>query len=130
MVNPTFHITAYASSTSTVDLEIPEISESLQLLIERAGEDPAMHMRLLDMDESVSAIATKRTADEVKNSSGLQKLRRFLEDANQTGNAVGQFVMKIGSGIELLQGLAKKYNAIAAWCGAPQVPSILLGKQG
>lgn len=127
-VNPNFHITASTSSASTFDLEIPEISESLQLLIERAGEDPAIHRRLLDMDESVGAISSKTTADEVKNASGLQKLRRFLEDASQTGDAAGQFIRKVTGGIEVLQNLAKKYNAIAAWCGAPQVPPILLGK--
>lgn len=126
-VNPSIHITASASSASTVELEIPAISECLQQLIEHAADDPSMHRRLLDMDESVGAISNKQSAQEIKDSPGLKKLGGFLKDIDDSGSTAGRFVRNLRDGIEILQSLAKKYNAIASWCGAPQVPGIFLG---
>lgn len=128
-VNPTINVDASSTNTSVVETAIPSISEGLQHLIDYAKSDAGLHLRLLDLEESVRAISGKRTPENVENSSGLQKLKRFLDEAGDAGSSVGQWLGKISEGFEVLQKLGRKYNAIAAWCGAPQVPGVLLGKK-
>ena len=54
-------------------------------------------------------------------------MKRFVNEASDTGTTIYRFVSKLGSGIRTLQKLVRHHNEIAAWCGAPQVPHILLG---
>jgi len=87
-----------------------------------------MEMRLLDLEEALAALSTKTSAEAVKESGALKKLRKFLGEANEVGSAAHTFLSKVGDGVDLLQQVARRYNDIAQWCGAPQVPSVLLGK--
>lgn len=107
---------------------IPEIQDQIQELLELTSDDHALQLRLLDLDESLNITADKETPEAIKGSSGFRKLKLFLEEANKNGSTVNTFFEKANDGIELLQKLARKYNSVAEWCGAPQVPSIFLGK--
>jgi hypothetical protein len=88
-----------------------------------------MQLRLRDMAESIDdGSSKKKTSDDVKNSQGLKKLQRFLEDANEAENSVKEFVGKPEDRVEVLQGLARSCNTPASWCGLSVVPAPFLGK--
>jgi hypothetical protein len=123
-VNP--YINVSSTNNNQVINQMPEISRELQDLIVLAADDAAMQMRLLDLDEAVTRSAVKTASEDVKVSSGLLKLRKFIEEAEQTGSSVNKFLGKLSDGVEIAQKIARKYNEIASWCGAPVVPSIFL----
>lgn len=125
-VNPTINVSA-AASLGLVQ-SIPIVSEYVQSLTALATSEPDIQLRLLDLEESLTALAQKQTADGVRDSSGLKKLKRFLDEASSTGSAVHTFLGRVSEGAELLQKIGRRYNDIAEWCGAPQLPRILLGK--
>jgi hypothetical protein len=126
-VNPAIHVSMVNSSNVLIENSLPEIIEHVQELADLAVTDAALQLRLLDMDESLNAVAAKNTPDGVRGSGGIQKLKKFLDEASETGSAVNQFLGKLTDGVCLVQKIAKRYNDIAVWCGAPLVPSILLG---
>lgn len=125
-VSPTINVSSHQTNTIDFKNDLSGISELIQNLSSIAKQDPAMEMRLLDLEEAINAASKKDDATTIKSSSGLSKLRKFIEEANQTGSAVSQFIGKVECGLEYVQGLARKYNSIASWCGAPQVPEIFL----
>lgn len=124
-ISPTFSV----SSTIHNNLDIPlaEIFDNLSTLSTLAAFDPQMQLRLLDLDKSLSLLEKDKTPEQAKNSSGLKKLKSFIDEASEVGTAANTFFKKIESGIDLAQNLASKYNSLAAWCGAPQVPKFFLG---
>ena len=129
-VNPNIQVLNYSSNSMDVVIHntLPELVSHVQELIDLTLADPSLQLRLLDLDESLSAVANKKTVDAVRESGGIQKLKKFLDEASQTGTAANTFLSKVTDGIGLVQKLARRYNQVAEWCGAPQVPSILAGK--
>jgi hypothetical protein len=126
-VNPI--ITVNTSQVTQLAQIIPEFSGYIQDLLSLAGADPEMELRLLDLDDSLSSLSTKQTPEAARESGALKKLRKFLTEATEVGSAANTFLTKIGDGVELVQKVARRYNDVAEWCGAPQVPNILLGKE-
>ena len=86
-----------------------------------------MQFMLQDLDESLNAVARRQSPDEVRGSGGMKKLRNFLDEATKTGSSANEMFKKFEDGFSLLQRAGKAYSNIAAWCGAPQVPNLLLG---
>lgn len=125
-VNPVINVSNSVSSTAMQSF--PIIAEHMQSLAALAITEPDMQLRLLDLEETLMAVANKQTPDAVKDSSGLKKLKNFLDEAGSTGSAVNTFLGKLSEGAELLQKVGRRYNDIAEWCGAPQVPRLFLGK--
>ncbi|MDO8945953.1 MAG: hypothetical protein Q7U88_02210 [Desulfocapsaceae bacterium] len=127
-VSPNIQVSNANSVGVSIESSLPEILNHVQELIDLAAIDPSLQLRLMDLDESLNSAANKKTPDAVRDSVGLQKLRKFIDEASETGTSVNKFFNKVSDGIGLAQKLAKRYNQVAEWCGAPQVPSILLGK--
>lgn len=125
-VSPSISVSATASSSAMQGLSIA--SEYIQDLASYAANDPDVQLRLNDLEDSLEAMAKKETPDAVRESGGMKKLKRFLDDAAATGSTLNTFLGKVNDGFEVAQKLARRYNDIAEWCGAPQVPRILLGK--
>jgi hypothetical protein len=67
--------------------------------------------------------------EEVKKAGVMNKLKRFFDEANDTGTTLGKTVGKIKNGYKILQDVAAQYNKIAAWCALPQVPSVFVKRQ-
>lgn len=122
-VNPV--ITISNATDLNVQQNAPLISEYVQELSALAANDPDIELRLLDLEESLDAMATKNTVEAVKESAGMRKLKRWLDEAAQAGSTANTFLQKVTDGIGLVQKLARHYNDLAAWCGAPQVPPVL-----
>jgi hypothetical protein len=126
-VNPTINVSASSYSTSPALEDISVLSEYLQELLTVSGADSSMQFMLQDLDESLNAVARRQSPDEVRGSGGMKKLRNFLDEATKTGSSANEMFKKLEDGFSLLQRAGKAYNNIAAWCGAPQVPNLLLG---
>lgn len=129
-VSPNIQVINSSSSSVAVTIEnsFPEIIGHVQELIDLVASDATLHLRLLDLDESLNAVANKKTTGAVRESGGIQKLKKFLDEASEAGSSVNTFLSKVSDGVELVQKLAERYNKVAEWCGAPQVPSVFLGK--
>lgn len=125
-VQPVITVTSKNTQCVEVTTSIPDISDELRELLGVVVDD-GMRTRILDLTEALDAASTKGSPESFKDSSGVTKLRAFIEDAAKTGTKANELLKSIEGGIEIIQGLGKKYNAIAEWCGAPQVPRILLG---
>lgn len=123
-VAPNINVSSNQSSTLSIVRGLGEALEDIQFLLEEGGADPDVSLRLNDLYESVENVDQSANADDVKSSSGLRKLQKFICDANETGTKTNEFLKSIAGGIDTLKNLAKKYNSVAEWCGAPQVPKV------
>ncbi|MFA6136632.1 MAG: hypothetical protein WC667_00965 [Sulfurimonas sp.] len=120
-------ITVEMKQTTKVSLinNISEISSELKKIINDC-DDNMIKTYLTDVNNEVHKITKEEDKNKVKESSALSKIRALVEDANKTGSALNTFLDSVSNGVDTMQKIGKKYNAIAEWCGAPQVPSILL----
>jgi len=126
-VNPV--ITVNTLTTVYLQQNVPLISEYLQELANLAIYDPDVKLQLLDLENSLAALSTEQTSVAVKESNGMKKLKKWLDDAAATGTTANAFLQKVNDGLDLAQKIARHYNKLADWCGAPQVPSLLLGRE-
>lgn len=126
-VNPA--ITVNTGCIAQVQESLPQLSQDVQELARLAANHPEVELRLLDLEEAVHGLYAKQTPQAVRESGGMKKLKKWLDDAGATGSAANKFLQAINEGVELAQKIARRYNAIAEWCGAPQVPGILLGDE-
>ena len=119
------------STTTAIQLQnnAPLITQYVQELSQLAGNYPDVELRLLDLEESLAYLTEKETPEAVNNSTAMKKLKKLLEEATETGSAFNAFLQKANSGVEIAQKIARSYNSIAEWCGAPQVPSVFLGNK-
>ena len=103
------------------------VNDDIQELAEHARDEPELEMRLLDLEESLLVASKRETPEEVKQSRGLAKLKNLLDEASEKGSAVNSLLTKISDGVSIAQKLARRYNDIAEWCGAPTVPRVFVG---
>jgi hypothetical protein len=123
---PTIMVASSASQCVDVNTSIPDLAEDVRELL-RLGLDESVRTRLLDLTDALDIASGKTTPMEVKNTSGINKLRVFLQDATTAGTKANEALKKVEDGVALIQNLGRKYNAVAEWCGAPQIPRSLLG---
>lgn len=124
-VSPAITVNAIQSNTLNNIIELGEALEDVQTLIER-NDTPEMSIVLNDLYESLENQKNNATQDEIFNSGAMKKLKRFLDEANETGSKTKDFIDKMNGGIEVIKCLGQKYNTIAEWCGAPQIPKVFL----
>ena len=82
--------------------------------------------RIQDIEDSFGELSKYNSAKDVKNSSAMPKLKKLIDDVNQTGGKINSVIRGVRNGVEIAQELAKNYNCIAQWCGLPQVPKPFL----
>ncbi|WP_044530452.1 hypothetical protein [Herbaspirillum sp. B65] len=121
-VSPTINVT----NALQIQKDVQPIGQYISELVHLSASDPDVQLRLLDLGDAISGLTATEGTEQAKASSGLKKLKHWLDDAMQTGSSTNAFLQKVSDGFDLLQKIAKRYNSIAEWCGAPQVPSVLL----
>ena len=92
--------------------------------MDAGSSDQDMKLRLNDLYESIENIDENSGAEAVNSSAGVKKLYKFLSESAESGSKVNEFLAKASDGVDVAKSLAKKYNSIAEWCGAPQIPKI------
>lgn len=127
-VSPIISISNHQTTVVQMQESMLRAAEEMQELADLAGEDPSVELRLRDLEEALKLSGKRETPEAVKESGGLLKLKKLLDDANEAGTSINSFFTKLSEGADALQKLARRYNGIAEWCGAPTVPRIFLGK--
>lgn len=103
--------------------DIKEISQNINELI--AGcHDNILKSYLNTIANDMQKIEKSQNKDQLKESSTLIKIREFIDESNKTGSAINNFLSTVANGYDNLKIIAKKYNSIAQWCGAPQIPLV------
>lgn len=127
-VSPTIQITNKQLNTTIVNSDFTDINGELDELIIMASGSPEVEMKLIDLNQSLSNISQDDDPEKIKNSSALKKLKLFIEDSQNLGNNVNKFITTAMDGIDKIMYLGEKYNSLAEWCGAPQIPKIFVKK--
>ena len=125
-VSPVINVTTSQTNNVVINTDILDVADEIKSLISKSGNDAGTELRLLDLNESVEHINSTASPDEVKTSVGFTKLKRFIEEAVTVGSDANKFFENISCGADKLKSLACKYNSIAEWCGAPQVPKVFV----
>ncbi|BBM03786.1 hypothetical protein [Microbulbifer sp. GL-2] len=125
-VSPVINVTTSQTNNTVINNDILDVADEIKSLISKSGNDAGTELRLLDLNESVDHINSTASPDEVKSSIGFTKLKRFIEEATTVGSDASKFFENISCGADKLKSLACKYNSIAEWCGAPQIPKVFV----
>jgi len=80
----------------------------------------------MDLNEAVHNLEDINEPEQAKSSTAMAKLKQFVEEGVETGSQINSFFRNLCDGVEKLQSLGEKYNSIAQWCGAPQIPDIFV----
>lgn len=125
-VAPNINVSSTQSSALSFSCSLGDALDDIQYLMDAGAADPAILMRLNDLYESIEGVDDHAGTDAVKSSAGLKKLSKFLKEASEAGTTANDFLGKISGGIDIAKSLAKKYNSVAEWCGAPQIPRVFI----
>lgn len=116
------------NSQSTVinhKAEFTKSNDELEELIDLT-ESEALKNRLASIQNALEVNRNSDQPAEVKDSSGMKKLAKFLKDANEVGNEANDLAEKGGKALDLIKSLGRRYNSIAEWCGMPVIPSLFV----
>ena len=116
---------------TTVTVEIKQTINGLQGAINELKEDvvelsPEAISEFDGLEKSLKKLDEAGDKDAVAKSGALNKIKRFLQKADDTGTSVGKAVQKVKDGVSMAQDIAEHYNSIAQWCGLAQVPKPFL----
>ena len=78
------------------------------------------------MENSLQKLNDANTKDEIVKSGALNKLKRFLEELQDSDSELGKVIKGIKYGVGIAQDIGDKYNSIAEWCGLPVIPKVFL----
>jgi hypothetical protein len=124
---PVITLSSHHTTTFHLQETLQSANADVQDLTYFSRNNPEMEMRLRDLEEALKITERRVMPEEVRSSGGLAKLKKLIDEANEVGSSMNTFVSKISDGVAIVQKLARKYNNIAEWCGAPTVPRILVG---
>lgn len=123
---------AFQNNNRVVNLEYAsdcksEVSYLLNEIVKQyEGSNSSAIEELEGLKDSINKKVKIDDKNEVKNSTWLQNLKRVIEEANEKGSKINSIFDSLSEGVVKAQKLAEKYNSIAEWCGAPQIPTSLL----
>jgi len=81
-----------------------------------------------EIEKGLTELRQYGDKDDVSSAPIMNKFRRMIEKVKSGQGAIAEAVKTAEDGYEIFNDVAKQYNAIADWCGLPQVPKILLKK--
>ena len=125
-VSPIINVSPTLNNSSSLHSNIVDISDLVSDLIDSSRDDASIQMRLMDLNEAVHNLEDIHEPEQAKSSTAMAKLKQFVEEGVATGSQVNSFFSNLCDGVEKLQSLGGKYNSIAQWCGAPQIPDIFV----
>jgi len=125
-VNIDFKPIISLTNHNVVNNEISDVLSSIDEIKQFVPSGSPEYFELRELEGSLASIEKENDPRIVKDSSAMNKFKKWLDKISNGNDAVRKAIETTGDGIELLQDLAGKYNKIAEWCGLPQVPSIFL----
>lgn len=103
-------------------INIPEIISDFKHFVSESEKFPDVELEILELNESLENLENKKEPEQIKNSTALKKLKRFLDESNEQGTKIEELINTVENGYEKVKNIGKKYNSIAKWCGAPIIP--------
>ncbi len=76
------------------------------------------------IENSLQKLNSATTRDEIVKTGVLNKVKRFLEELQDSDSELGKVVKGIKYGAGIVKEIGQKYNKIAQWCGLPVIPLI------
>jgi hypothetical protein len=134
LINVNIPVKAQASSSSVAEqsFDIGKVISEIQGIIREMNTalrlPTAEAKKLKNIHDSLEGIKTKKGAGELVNSPELSNFRRFLHQLSDRNSELGKVIRGIKTAGKLAQELGRYYNEIAQWCGMPQIPDPLLGR--
>jgi len=125
-VSPIINVSPTLNNSSSLHSNVVDISDLVGDLIDSSQDDASIQMRLMDLNEAVHNLEDINEPEQAKSSTAMAKLKQFVEEGVETGSQINSFFRNLCDGVEKLQSLGEKYNSIAQWCGAPQIPDIFV----
>ncbi|MFE0842421.1 hypothetical protein [Achromobacter insolitus] len=116
---------AQASATSSLDMRslVGEIHSLVQKLQPKeAAREIAQE--LSDVGDAIEGAGQEQAALK----GPMDRLRGVLEKLQSTGTRLRRLLDDSDGVLDSAQKLAKKYNAVAEWCGLPQIPRAFTGR--
>ncbi|WP_336949065.1 hypothetical protein [Acinetobacter junii] len=116
------------NSQSTVinhKAEILKTNDDLEELIDLADSD-GLKNKLAMIQNALDINRNSDNPEDVKDSNGMKKLAKFLNEVNEVGTEANDLAEKGGKALDLLKSLGRSYNSIAQWCGMPVIPSLFV----
>jgi len=116
------------NSQSTVinhKVEFTKSNDDLEDLIDLADSE-ALKNRLATIQNALEVNRNADQPEEVKDSSGMKKLAKFLKEANEVGTEANTLAENGGKALDLIKNLGRRYNSIAEWCGMPNIPTVFV----
>ncbi|MCH7385153.1 hypothetical protein MMP71_15035 [Acinetobacter dispersus] len=116
------------NSQSTVinhKAEFSKFNDDLEELIDLTNSD-ALKNKLAMIQNALDNNRNSDNPEDVKDSNGMKKLAKFLNEANEVGTEASELAEKGGKALDLLKSLGRSYNSIAQWCGMPVIPSLFV----
>ena len=115
------------TQTTTINhkAEFTKSNDELEDLIDLADSD-ALKNRLATIQNALEVNRNADQPEEVKDSSGMKKLAKFLKDVNEVGTEANILAEKGGKALDLIKSLGRSYNSLAQWCGMPIIPTVLV----
>ncbi|MCH7339267.1 hypothetical protein MN869_03910 [Acinetobacter sp. NIPH1876] len=105
--------------------EILKSNDDLEELIDLADNE-ALKNKLTMIQNALDNNRNSDNPEDIKDSNGMKKLAKFLNEANKVGTEASELVEKGGKALDLLKSLGRSYNSIAQWCGMPVIPSLFV----
>ncbi|TCB72990.1 hypothetical protein [Acinetobacter sp. ANC 4177] len=106
-------------------VEFTKSNDELEDLIDLADSE-ALKNRLATIQNGLEVNRNSDQPKDVKDSSGMKKLAKFLKDANEVGTEANTLAEKGGKALDLIKSLGRRYNSIAEWCGMPNIPTVFV----
>lgn len=105
--------------------EFSKSNDELEELIDLADSE-ALKNKLAMIQNALDNNRNSDNPEDVKDSNGMKKLAKFLNEANEVGTEASELAEKGGKALDLLRSLGRRYNSIAEWCGMPVIPSLFV----
>ncbi len=121
--------TSHSEATSEFNftMHLSGLQRGLNELREEVEEvEPEAAKEIAAIQQKLEKLEQTPKPEEVKKAGVMNKMKRFFDEANDTGTTLGKTVGKVKGGYKILQDVAGQYNKIAQWCGLPQVPEVFV----
>ena len=137
-MNPVFNVSSSSSSVSEssadvdidIKMELPNLQDNFgKLKRELIKAEPELKEELKEIDDALMEVTPDDAEDKQAMKKPMNRLARFLKELADDDSPYSKVIKGTKKGIELAQKVARVYNNIAGFVGAPTVPSFLLGKE-
>lgn len=112
------------SNTNIFENNVSVIQNDLQQIKRYFPAASSEHKALEELEAGLNEVGQVKVPEAVKSSPALVKLKRFIDSVEKGNTKLGQAIKTAEGAWDAFRSLAGKYNAIAEWCGAPQVPKV------